>query len=118
MTVQTTLEPCTCGAGYALAVNCPNCAANLRLRAAGQPHGYADAPAPVTVTRVACAVCRRPLHEFPHASFRLEGQTDGDAYHGEVRGLADGFADVYVFGWNLFHVRASRLALSDGEGTL
>jgi hypothetical protein len=76
---------------------------------------------PQSPARPNCARCRRPLHEFPHASFNVGDDAapgfvdhgDGSAYHGEVRNVSAGFADVYVFGYGEFHVRASRLALSD-----
>ena len=48
----TGAEPCTCPAGYELASDCPNCRANLALRAMGQPHGY-RAPGSFAV----CASC-------------------------------------------------------------
>lgn len=67
---------------------------------------------PQSPVRPNCERCRRPLQEFPHASFLIEGHGQ-DAYHGEVRALANGFADVYVFGYGDYHVKASRLTLSD-----
>jgi len=68
---------------------------------------------PQPPVRPNCARCRRPLHEFPHATFLLEDDSPGSEYHGEVRNLSAGFADVYVFGYGEFHVKASRLALND-----
>jgi len=64
----------------------------------------------MTTARPNCTKCLRPLHEFPHATFTLD---DGGEYHGEVRSLADGFANVYVPGYSEFHVKASRVVLTD-----
>lgn len=60
-----------------------------------------------------CTVCLRPFNGLPHATATLNTDQYVGEYHGEVRNLADGFADLYVFGYAEFHLEASRLSLSD-----
>jgi hypothetical protein len=65
-TTTRPLEPCTCGAGYAHANNCPNCAANIRLRDAGQPHGYVAARSGAPTDAERQAAIRREQLRQPH----------------------------------------------------
>lgn len=60
--------PCTCGQGYTYADHCPDCAANLRLMAAGKPHGYQPqrGGAPTDAERRA-AITREQLRQ-PHGA--------------------------------------------------
>lgn len=87
----TGTEPCTCPAGFELASDCPNCRANLALRAQGFEHGY-RAPGSFAVCR-SCgftnnqhsAACRARVQPFqvPPVPAELEalmpGFSDADA---------------------------------------